>query len=205
MKHVKKYQELFEAQTPLTQEQIEWLDECTKEKGMWSYNTETGLVDVDCTFNCSKQNLTDFKGVKFGRVKGDFWCQENQLTSLEGAPQSVGSGFYCANNQLTSLKGAPQKVGRDLHCYGNQLTSLEGLPEGIRNEFLCWNNPVSDTTLKALYKRMKSGMSWEEAVEMQWDDMDEDDRALVAQYNPRLTPEEIREYQALARLKKRVL
>jgi len=59
--------------------------------------------------------------------------------------------------------------------------------------------------LKALYKRMRSGMAWEESVETQWDDMDEDDRALVAQYNPRLTPEEITEYQALARLKKRVI
>jgi len=59
--------------------------------------------------------------------------------------------------------------------------------------------------LKALYKRMKSGMAWEESVETQWDDMDENDRALLAQYNSRLTPEEIREYQALARLKKRVL
>jgi len=203
MKHVKRYQELFEARTPLTPEQIGWLDECTR--GMWIRNPETGLVDIDGTFACTRQNLTDFKGVEFGEVTGDFWCQENQLTSLEGAPQNVGSGFYCANNQLTSLKGAPQKVGRDLHCYGNQLTSLEGLPEGIRKDFLCWNNPVSNTTLKALYKRMKSGMAWEESVETQWDDMDENDRALLAQYNPRLTPEEIREYQALARLKKRVL
>jgi hypothetical protein len=203
MKHVKRYQELFEARTPLTSEQIEWLDKCTR--GMWIRNPETGLVDIDGDFNCSEQKLTDFKGVEFGEVTGDFWCQNNQLTSLEGAPQNVGNGFYCANNQLTSLEGAPQKVGRNFYCYGNQLTSLEGLPEGIRNEFLCWNNPVSDPTLQALYKRMKSGMSWEEAVEMQWDDMDEDDRALVAQYNPRLTPEEIREYQALARLKKRVI
>ena len=203
MKHVKRYQELFEARTPLTPEQIGWLDKCTR--GMWIRNPETGLVDIDGVFVCKEQNLTDFKGVEFGEVTGDFWCQENQLTSLEGAPRNVGNGFYCGNNQLTSLKGAPQKVGRDLHCYGNQLTSLEGLPEGIRKEFLCWNNPVSNTTLKALYKRMKSGMSWEESVEMQWDDMDEDDRALVAQYNPRLTPEEIREYQALARLKKRVI
>jgi hypothetical protein len=48
-------------------------------------------------------------------------------------------------------------------------------------------------------------MDWYEAVEMQWDDMDEDDRALLAQYNPRLSQEEIREYEALARLKKRVI
>jgi len=224
MKHVKRYQELFEARTPLTPEQIEWLDKCTR--GMWIRNPETGLVDIDGAFVCREQNLTDFKGVEFGEMTGDFWCNDNQLTTLEGAPRNVGNGFYCGNNQLTSLKGAPQqvgdsfycannqltslegapqKVGRNFYCYGNQLTSLEGLPEGIRNEFLCWNNPVSNTTLKALYKRMKSGMAWEESVETQWDDMDEDDRALVAQYNPRLTPEEIREYQALARLKKRVI
>jgi hypothetical protein len=203
MKHVKRYQELFEARTPLTPEQIEWLDKCTR--GMWIRNPETGLVDIDGDFVCKEQNLTDFKGVEFGEVTGDFWCRNNQLTSLEGAPQNVGDGFYCHNNQLTSLKGAPQKVGRNFYCYGNQLISLEGLPEGIRNEFLCWDNPVSDTTLQTLYKRMKSGMDWYEAVEMQWDDMDEDDRALLAQYNPRLSQEEIREYEALARLKKRVL
>jgi len=203
MRHIKEYKQLFENTQELTQEQIEWLDECTR--GTWMRNPETGLVDIKGSFACMRENLTDFKGVKFGDVTGDFWCQKNQLTSLEGAPRSVGSGFYCDNNQLTSLKGAPLRVGRDFYCYGNQLTSLEGLPEGIRKDFLCWNNPVSATTLKNLYKKMKSGMSWEEAVEMQWDDMDEDDRALVAQYNHRLTPEEKREYQALARLKRRVI
>jgi hypothetical protein len=52
---------------------------------------------------------------------------------------------------------------------------------------------------------VKSGMVWGEAVEMHWDYMDEEDRVLLAQYNSRLTPEEIREYEALARLKRRVL
>jgi hypothetical protein len=243
---IKKFNEyLNESEGTLTQEQKNWLNINTD--GTWRVNPSTGLVDVDGDFGCSGSQLKNLMGVRFGRVSGyfdcynnqltslegapqevggsfscygnqltslegapqevvrSFYCSYNQLTSLEGAPQEVGEDFNCYGNKLTSLKGAPQKVGRDLHCYGNQLTSLEGLPEGIRNEFLCWNNPVSDPTLKALYKRMKSGMSWEEAVEMQWDDMNEDDRALVAQYNPRLTPEEIREYQALARLKKRVI
>jgi hypothetical protein len=53
MKHVKRYQELFEARTPLTPEQIEWLDKCTR--GMWIRNPETGLVDIDGDFNCSEQ------------------------------------------------------------------------------------------------------------------------------------------------------
>ena len=33
--------------------------------------------------------------VKFGKVSGYFDCRFNQLTSLEGAPQSVGGGFVC--------------------------------------------------------------------------------------------------------------
>ena len=64
-------------------------------------------------------------------VKGDFFCCNNSLTSLEGAPKKVGGGFYCYNNSLTSLEGAPKKVGRDFYCDHNSLTSLEGLPKEI--------------------------------------------------------------------------
>ena len=44
--------------------------------------------------------------LKFNRVTGNFYCRDNQLTSLEGAPKEVGGDFYCHNNQLTSLEGA---------------------------------------------------------------------------------------------------
>jgi len=49
-------------------------------------------------------------------VGGDFSCSNNQLTSLEGAPQEVGENFSCDNNQLTSLEGAPQRVGAWFEC-----------------------------------------------------------------------------------------
>ena len=93
MKHVKRYQELFEAQTELTPEQTEWLDKCTM--GKWTLNRQTGLVDVNGSFDCHYQGLTDFKGVRFGVVTGSFYCHHNRITSLEGAPQRVGGGFYC--------------------------------------------------------------------------------------------------------------
>jgi len=64
-------------------------------------------------------------------VKGDFFCCNNSLTSLEGAPKKVGGGFYCEYNSLTTLKGAPEKVGSDFNCSNNSLTSLEGLPKVI--------------------------------------------------------------------------
>jgi hypothetical protein len=144
MKHVKRYQELFESQTELTPEQTEWLDKCTG--GKWTLNPQTGLVDVSGGFNCSSQNLTDFKGVRFGVVTEHFKCGNNKLTSLEGAPQKVGRNFSCSVNKLASLEGAPQEVGDYFACYDNELTSLEGAPKKVRLGFNCGNNKL--TSLK---------------------------------------------------------
>jgi hypothetical protein len=132
---------MFESVTALTQEQIEWLDECAKRK--WSLNPQTGLVDVKEVFYCSEQGLLDFKGIKFGVVGGDFDCEHSQLTSLEGAPQKVGGDFYCNNNQLTSLEGSPREVGGDFYCEHNQLTSLEGAPQKVGGDFDCEHNQLT--------------------------------------------------------------
>ena len=92
MKHLKTYR-VFEAFStpPLTEEQISWLDDCTT--GSWKLNSSTGLIDVDGYFDCGSQGLKELKGVKFGKVSGDFDCDRNQLTSLEGAPQTVNRDF----------------------------------------------------------------------------------------------------------------
>jgi len=286
MRHVKRYQELFESQIELTPEQTEWLDKCTV--GSWTLNPQTGLVDVSGSFNCDGQDLTDFKGVRFGvvtwdfhcyankltslegapsRVDGGFNCSSNELTSLEGAPHKVGKSFYCShneltslkdapqevngsfgcshneltslkdapqkvvgsfncnNNELTSLEGAPQEVGGsfdcslnkltslkdaprevkgDFECYGNKLTSLEGAPQKVGRGFYCFDNPVSDPVLQALYKKMQSGMSWPDAVVAEWDSIESgEDKVMLASSNPNLSQEEIKGYQALARLKRR--
>ena len=162
MRHIKPYQELFESQQRLTQEQKDWLYECTT--GSWEINTQTGLVDVDGDFSCTGQGLSDFKGVRFGNiiedfdcdnnlltslrgaphvVGGSFDCSDNGLTSLEGAPQSVGGAFFCSYNELTSLDGAPQKVSGDFFCSYNELTSLEGAPLEIEENFDCGNNQLT--------------------------------------------------------------
>jgi hypothetical protein len=79
-------------------------------------------------------------------VEGDFYCDNNQLTTLEGAPQTVTKGFSCSRNQLTSLEGAPQTVGRDFFCSYNLLTSLEGAPQTVQGNFRCYHNQL--TTLE---------------------------------------------------------
>ena len=134
---------LFEEQeTPeLTPEQIRWLNTCTR--GRWELNPETGLVDIDGNFRCDEQNLTDFKGIRFGTANGYFYCDSNNLTSLAGAPEKVGGNFYCNNNRLTNLVGSPKEVGGDFYCNENQLASLVGAPEEIAGYFYCNGNRLA--------------------------------------------------------------
>ena len=153
---------------------------------------------MDGNFDCSGQGLTDFKVVKFGKVSGNFYCNNNQLTSLEGAPQSVSRGFNCHYNQLTTLEGAPQSVGRSFFCHSNQLTSLVGAPRKVGGDFRCEDNPVSETTLKAIFALMEKGMAYQQALEEFWPDMSDEDRALIYKKMPDLSPEDVRKYKALA-------
>ena len=192
---------MFESSVELTPEQIEWLDKCTK--GTWKLNPTTGEVDVDGGFDCSDQGLRDFKGVRFGEVGGNFYCRNNQLTTLEGAPREVGRDFRCEYNQLTTLEGAPQEVGRDFRCEYNQLTTLEGAPKEVRGAFscdnnqlttlegapqeveggfYCRNNPVSQKTLKSIFRVMETGKGYLEATEYLWPEIPLEDQALL--YRP---------------------
>ena len=116
----------------LNKEQIEFLNKIAK--GRWTLNEKTGLVDIEGSFNCCSENLTDFKGVKFGVVTGYFRCSGNSLTSLVGAPQVVKGDFHCESNNLTSLEGAPQEVG---------------------GYFSCCDNPISKKTLKLVWETMQ--------------------------------------------------
>ena len=171
---------MFESSVELTPEQIEWLDKCTRRT--WQLNPRTGLVDVDGYFDCSWQGLSDFKGVRFGKIGGKFYCDNNQLTTLEGAPREVGGVFYCTNNPLTTLEGAPQKVGGDFICSDNQLTTLEGAPQKVGGSFYCKDNPVSEKTLKSIFGLMKKGKSYLEATESIWPEIPVEDQILL--YRP---------------------
>jgi len=198
MRHVKLFED-FSTSTSLTEDQIKWLDRCAK--GRWKMNPSTGLIDVDGGFYCPGQGLTDFKGVAFGHISGSsgtFYCDNNLLTSLVGAPQSVDGMFYCDNNRLTSLVGAPQTVNGNFYCQNNQLTSLEGAPQTFDGSFYCHGNPVSEKTLASIFALMKNGKSYQQALEEHWPKMDNEDRVLMYKDHSFLTPEEIRRYQALA-------
>ncbi len=74
---------------------------------------DDGTVDVLGNVNLGNKGLT--------KLRRDFYCYNNQLTSLEGSPREVGGNFYCNHNQLITLEGGPQRVGRTFDCYNNKL------------------------------------------------------------------------------------
>lgn len=62
------------------------------------------LGDVYLSGRGLKQ-LPDFSSVE---VRGSFYCNNNLLKSLEGAPRKVTGAFECQDNFLTTLEGCPK-------------------------------------------------------------------------------------------------
>ena len=143
MRHIKTFS-LFESVQILTPEQKNFLDKYTK-GGSWSLNPSTGLVDLQGNFDCAREGLNDLLGIRFGKAPFKFYCNGNNLTSLVGAPQTVGGDFSCNENKLMTLEGAPQTVGGSFFCLINKLTSLAGAPGTVGGRFNC-----SDNNLKSL-------------------------------------------------------
>jgi hypothetical protein len=122
---------------------IEFLNSCVRSGATWKMNHKTGLVDVSGDFNCSKRGLTDFKGIRFGKVDGYFDCSSNELTSLEGAPQKVENNFNCSRNQIESLVGSPLVLWGNFDCSYNKLTTLEGVQKDFESmNFDCSYNQI---------------------------------------------------------------
>ena len=161
MKYLQTYEGLFDLFSKNKQKDSDDIDAICKRHDIKNWTINNGLVDVDGYVELSlfSNPISGFIGVggilteiplKFGNVSVDFGCHDNKLTSLEGAPQSVGRDFDCHRNQLTSLEGGPQSVGGDFYCHNNKLTTLEGSPESVVGHFNCGHNQL--TSLKGAPK-----------------------------------------------------
>ena len=58
----------------------------------------------------SSLHLTELPDLSDVDVIGWVGCQNNNLTSLEGCPKTVGGSFFCNYNNLTSLEGIPKTI-----------------------------------------------------------------------------------------------
>lgn len=114
------------------------------------YITVYGNVNLNGKFN--EKSLP----VKFKLVDGYFDISNNNLTSLEGAPETVTKDFNCSNNNLTSLLDAPYKVG-DFDCSNNKLVNLSHCPKEVSGSFDCSSNQIisikgSPRSIKGFFK-----------------------------------------------------
>ena len=87
--------------------------------------------------NCDISDLGLEKLPKFHYVKGSFYCYSNNLTSLEGCPQSIGGDFYCHDNNLTSLEYHPLIIkGRRINIENNNFPKDKKLYVHQNNVFI---------------------------------------------------------------------
>ena len=126
---------LYEITKQLSPLQLKWLEDMKIKN--WKY--EDGVVNVDGIVDISHRGLIKLP-VQFGYVSGNFHCDNNKLSNLEGSPREVGGDFDCMNNELVSLKGSPREVSGDFICANNQLTSLSFAPKVVGNYFGCKRN-----------------------------------------------------------------
>jgi hypothetical protein len=131
-------------------ESFEDIDSICKKFGITNYTINSdGTVDVNGDVDLRWHNMVvSSKGLtklplKFGKVTGDFYCNDNQLITLEGSPREVTGNFNCNYNKLTTLKGGPQEVGGDFNCNYNKLITLEGSPREVGGYFYCYNNKLT--------------------------------------------------------------
>lgn len=65
-------------------------------------------VDVYGDVNISGKYL-NYIPVQFGKVSGNFFCNNNNLTTLKGCPIYLQYDLSCRNNNLITLEYAPKK------------------------------------------------------------------------------------------------
>jgi hypothetical protein len=107
-----KYLRLFES--------FENIDEICKKYNIKNYNINTdGSIDVDEDVWLYDKGLTKLP-LKFNKVNNWFYCNKNQLTTLEGSPVEVNGSFYCHNNNLTSFEFSPNIIRSDFVCDNNK-------------------------------------------------------------------------------------
>ena len=131
------------------------IDSICHEYGIKNYTiNDDGTIDVNDDVNITSMSLTKL-ALRFRNVNGGFYCANNRLITLEGAPQSVGGGFSCSNNRLITLEGAPQSVGGVFYCTNNRLVTLEGAPQSVGRDFYCDRNQL--TTLEGAPQSVGGG------------------------------------------------
>ena len=104
MKHIKPYK-IFESASPNFPTTREGVIQVCEKYEIKNYAINDDLsIDVDGGVNLNNRGLK-YLPLIFNNVSGYLSCYYNNLVSLEGCPQKLGSYFDCSGNELKTLKG----------------------------------------------------------------------------------------------------
>jgi hypothetical protein len=128
----------------INQTEKDRIDQLCEEYKITNYTINgDGSIDVNGNVYLHYRALKELP-LRFGKVRGDFNCTANAITSLVGCPTNVGGSFYCQDNNITSLEGCPTEVGGCFHCHYNELTSLVHFPSTVGASFSFGENKLPD-------------------------------------------------------------
>ncbi len=97
-----------------------------EEYGIKNYIINDDLsIHVNGSVYLTDMGLTKLP-LNFNKVSGDFWCNDNQLTSLEGAPLKI-STLLCENNIIYTFDNAPMYINGVFRCNGNPIFEIWNL------------------------------------------------------------------------------
>ena len=97
------------------------IEKWLKEQRIENYIINDNMtIDVNepVSININNGNIPEY--IQFNKIKGNFICNDNKLTSLRGCPYHVTDAFFCSRNYLTSMEYAPKIVENNFWCTGNK-------------------------------------------------------------------------------------
>lgn len=124
-----------------------WLGDMNIDK--YTINDDLSVDTHGEELNISFRSL-EYIPVQFNIVKGPFWCSSNKLKSLKGSPKYLiqskfRTAFYCNNNNLTSMEYCSPEIDYQFNCMNNNIFDLKGLPKILYSssgEYIMDNNPI---------------------------------------------------------------
>lgn len=93
--------------------------------------------------NCQNLGIADFTGLEAFVNITIFWCNLNQITSLDISNNTALQVLYANNNQLTSLDVSNNTALTSLNFSSNQLTDIDVSNNLALNILQCSNNQLT--------------------------------------------------------------
>lgn len=128
----------------LNKEQLDFIDRFVSRKANYVLNSDKSIDIEGNVYIFSSTSLPIKIPIKFGKVNGNFICNDCGLKSLENMPDYVSGDFECNQNHLINLIGSPSDVGGNFKCFKNKLESIEGMPLEIGGNFVCCDNNIKE-------------------------------------------------------------